>query len=44
MLGIDVSRFLGEIDWEYWNNFQDYHVSFYDLDNMYNNFSALLRK
>ena len=25
-------------DWENWNNFQDYQVSFYDLDNMYNNF------
>ena len=31
-------------DWENWNNFQDYQVSFYDLDNMYNNFSNLLKK
>ena len=30
-------------DWENWNNFQDYQVSFYDLDNMYNNFNSFLK-
>lgn len=30
-------------DWENWNNFQDYQVSFYDLNNMYDNFSSILK-
>ena len=30
-------------DWENWNNFQDYQVSFYDLNNMYDNFSNILK-
>ena len=30
-------------DWENWNNFQDYQVSFYDLNNMYDNFNSILK-
>ena len=29
-------------DWENWNNFKDYHVNLYDLDNMYNSFKKVL--
>ena len=41
--GVDLELGVA-FDWENWNNFQDYHVSFYDLDNMYNNFSTLLKE
>ena len=41
--GVDLELGVA-FDWENWNNFQDYHVSFYDLENMYNNFSTLLKE
>ena len=41
--GVDLELGVA-FDWENWNNFQDYHVSFYDLENMYNNFSTFLKE